>query len=344
MSTAATVPLLAAARQGDQQAFRQLTEPHRAGLHLHCYRMRGSFHEAEDLVQETLLRAWRRLATFTGTGPFRSWLFRVATNACLDALERKPRRLLPDGYGPSADAEEPVLQPPAEDIWLEPYPDRFLASADADPDARYLVHESISLAFVAAIQWLPARQRAALILHDVLSWSAAEIGTTLSVTPFAVYSLLQRARSTLRKRRPLGEGRAASPIQPLDQSQRVLLDRYVRTWEAADIAGLVALLRDEAVLTMPPVPSWYSGRAAIARFLAKAFHQMGKGPFRLARTGANGQPAFGLYEWDPHSGDYRPSTLQVLRIEDALIAEITGFVDPRLFSLFGLPSRLEAPA
>jgi len=339
--------LLAAARAGDGDAFGRLAETQRGALQLHCYRFLGSLTDAEDLVQETLLRAWRRLDRFEGRSSFRHWLYRIATNACLDARDARSRRVLPNDLGPASDPIAPRRAPPAEVAWLEPYPDALLELAldpEPGPEARYDRRESIELAFAAALQHLPPRQRATLLLRDVLSWSATETASLLGASVPAVNSALQRARATLSQRLPAGRHPSG---QDLSLAERELLARYVRAWEAGDVSALVSVLREDALLTMPPVLEWYSGRAAIGSFVAREWPLLG--PFRLLPTRANGQPAFGLYGSRPGGGSSRrPLAVQVLRVEVGLIAEIVGFVEASafgyrgvdLFPRFGLPPDL----
>lgn len=345
--------LLEAARRGDHQAFGCLAEPHRRRLMLHCYRLLGSLHEAEDLVQESLLRAWRRLGAFEGRASFRSWLYTIATNACLDALDGRARRVLVPTGGPAAGPPmggAPGAQlVPAEGIaWLEPYPDTLLSvpeDAGLGPAARYEAREGVELAFIAAIQYLAPRQRAVLLLRDVLGWTAAEVAALLETTVPAVNSALQRARTTLRRRFPPGAPpghREEYHPQHLDGRGRVLLERYVRAWEAADLVALVTLLRADATLVMPPVAEWYQGRAAIGAFLAWVFRHSGLGPFRLVPTGANRQPAFALYGRDAGRPGYRGLAVQVLTLEGDSVTGIVGFVSPALLSRFGLPATLPA--
>jgi RNA polymerase sigma-70 factor (ECF subfamily) len=335
--------LLAAARAGDRDAFGRLTEPARRGLHLHCYRFLGSLEDAEDLVQDTLLRAWRRLDRFEGRSSFQHWLYRIATNACLDARDSRSRRVLPNDLGTAPNPTGPPGEPPSDVAWLQPYPDSLLELAvdpEPGPEARYDRRESVELAFVAALQHLPARQRATLLLRDVLGWSAAETASLLGTTAVAVNSALQRARATLDARVPARQD--PSP-RGLSEADRALLARYVLAWESGDLGALVSLLREDALLVMPPVPEWYRGREGIRDFLAVQWPAMG--PFRLLPTGANCQPAFGLYGSGIDRSACRPLTLQVLRLEDGLIAEIAGFIEPSafgypgadLFGRFGLP-------
>ncbi len=332
-------PRLAAARRGDRSAFDGLAEPYRPELRLHAYRMLGSLHDAEDAVQETLLRAWRSLRTFDERSSFRAWLYRIATNVCLSALSagRSARRVLPDSVAPPSDrlpAGAPVDLP-----WLEPYPDAALEGVPdrgPGPDACYELRESVHLAFVAAIQLLPPRQRAALLLHDVLGWSAAEGARLLETTVASVNSALQRARATLRQKLPAGPGDV--PAAP-EGDRRALLERYIRCWETADVGGFVSLLREDAVLTMPPWRDWYRGRDALGRFLAMANRPGGPGPFRLLSTAANRQPAFAFY--NRGAGDrWRPHSIAVLTLSGGAIAAMTSFVWPELFRWFGLPEVL----
>jgi len=320
--------------------FEQLAEPFRRELKVHCYRMLGSVHEAEDLVQETYLRAWRSFASFDGSGSFRAWLYRIATNACLNALEarRNARRLLPDQMGPS------TVQPPGAPVtdvaWLEPFPDSNLtAIADEarNPEARYSSREAVQLAFVAAIQHLPPRQRAALLLCDVLGWAAAEAATLLGGSTASINSALQRARETLAKRYP--DGRPPVLLRP-DPGQQELIGRYLKAWEGHDLDGFVALLKEDATAVMPPWQEWYAGREAIRSFFAMAWKTCGG--LRLVPTAANGQPAFAVYEyadarWAAHS-------IHVLTLEHDSISALTLFLEPRLFEAFGLPLTLEDDA
>jgi RNA polymerase sigma-70 factor (ECF subfamily) len=323
----------------DRDAFQQLAEPYRRQLQLHCYRMLGSLQEAEDLVQETFLRAWRARDRFEGRTSFRNWLYRIATNACLNVLGARPthRRVLPDAYGPPA-ARFPQGAPPTEVAWLEPYPDAALddiADAAPGPDARYQMRESVHLAFVAAIQQLPPRQRAILLLRDVLGWSAAETAQLLDASVVSVNSALQRARGTLETRFPAGQ---PSRTPATDERQRELLERYVRAWEAADIDGFVAMLREDAVLSMPPWPNWYRGREAIRTFFAWAWRNRTEGGFAMAPIGANCQPAFVIYDRDPHSAALVAHSIVVLTLQDDAIAGLIAFRDRAVLAAFGLPT------
>ena len=335
---------LVSAKRGDREAFQRLAEPYRRELQLHCYRMLGSLHDAEDLVQETFLRAWRGLNGFEERSSFRTWLYRIATNACLNALAARARRVLPEMQGPPFELppEKMLATGTATEIaWLQPYPDAALegiADTAPGPDARYEMREAVQLAFIAAIQHLPPRQRAVLMLRDVLGWSAAESARLLDTSVVSVNSALQRARATLEKQLPAG--RPSAPAAPSDR-QRALLDRYVRTWETADVDGFVALLREDATMSMPPWRQWYLGRKAIRSFFVWALRSEGHGPFRLVPTAANGQPAFAVYA-RRHSPEWRAHAIQLLRLEGESIAAVTNFVAPPLFTAFGFPAALPA--
>jgi RNA polymerase sigma-70 factor (ECF subfamily) len=324
------------------QAFERLAEPFRRELKLHCYRMLGSVHEAEDLVQETYLRAWHGFGSFDGRGSFRAWLYRIATNACLDALasRRQRQRLLPDQRAAAATAMPDGV--PATDLaWLEPYPDRLLdevADGAPDPEARYAARESVQLAFIAVIQQLPPRQRAALLLCDVLGWSAAETATLLGGSTASINSALQRARETLARRYP--DGRPPPAAAP-DPAQEALLGRYLRAWEGLDLDGFAALLKEDATYAMPPTPQWYAGREAIRRFFAWAWKAYGG--FRLVPTAANRQPAFAAYSRAGAGGPWSAHSIHVLALDRDRIAALTLFVKPdgpRLFNAFGFPLTL----
>jgi len=312
--------------------FAELTDPLRPELLALCYRMLGSVHDAEDQVQETLLRAWRGYDQFEGQSSLRTWLYRIATNTCLRALETRSRRPLPTGLGaPSDNPDRPLEAVRTEIPWLEPFPDTLLG---ADPATVVTSRSSMRLALIAALQYLPPRQRAVLILRDVLQWRAAEVAELLGVTPVAVNSLLQRAREGLRDAAPVQD----EISEPADAAQRALLDRYATAFQAADVAGLMLLLRADAVLEMPPYPTWFVGRERIGRFLIA--HVLGEPElYRLLPVSANGQPAFAGYR-RAADGSYRAHMLEVLTCTPAGIARITNFTDPRVFALTGLPQVL----
>jgi RNA polymerase sigma-70 factor (ECF subfamily) len=336
----------------ERESFQHLVEPYRRELRLHCYRMLGSLDDAEDLVQETYLRAWRGFGAFERRASVRSWLYRIATNACLNALARRRvrRRLLaapgvPASEEPPPDSSE-GSEPATETAWLDPYPDSALegvADAAPGPDARYELHESVQLAFVAAIQQLPARQRAVLLLCDVLRWPAAEAAVLLEASPASVNSALQRARATLGRRFP--EGMPASLPAP-GEAEQAVLDRYVTAWERGDLERFVALLREDTVLSMPPLDRWYLGRRTVGQFFewAQAQHEHpGLPPFRFVRTGANRQPAFAVYVPSPDGSEWVPLAIHVLTLREGAIASIVAFLDTRLFAAFTLPAVLPPP-
>ncbi len=342
MTDPAMMNRLAAARAGNPDEFSALAEPHRHELQVHCYRMLGSLQDAEDLVQETLIRAWQRLNTFEGRAPFRAWLYKIATNVCLDALDRRPRRALPPARQRASDPANPPAPPITEPIWLEPIPDELIADTDTSPEARYAARESITLAFLAALQVLPPRQRAVLVLFDVLDWRANEVAQTLGLSVSAVNSALHRARTTLAKHYH-ARGIESIAANSSDARTRELLERYVRAWENADIDALIALLKEDATFPMPPSPSWYQGRAAIRAFIAaNILAGDARGRYRLLPTRANGQPAFGWYQRDESSALFRGFAIQVLTFDGDLIADISTFMNPGLLGRFGLPLELKA--
>jgi RNA polymerase sigma-70 factor (ECF subfamily) len=317
------------ARLGDRDAFEQLAAGYRRELHLHCYRMLGSLHDAEDLVQETFLRAWRAIGRFESRSSVRTWLYRIATNACLNALAERPRRALPSGLGPASDPLDPPREPILDPVWLEPYPDRLLEELD-DPAARYARRETIELAFLAAIQLLSPRQRAVLVLRDVLEWPATEVADLLATSTSAVHSALRRARTTLGDWVP-GERPPATPTA----QERALLGRYVRAFERADVQGLARLLAEDVEMTMPPDPMWFRGRADVLGFLQHRVFAA-RGPIVLERTAANRHPAAALYEAGPDG--QRGLAVHVLTCADGLVIGIAGFVGAELFPAFGLPT------
>jgi len=345
--------LLEAARRGDEDAYADLVAPRRAELHAHCYRMLGSVQDAEDALQEALLRAWRGLPRFQGRSSVRSWLYRIATNACLDALGRRPARMLPLDHGPASDPHDGPGRPLVESVWIEPYPDERLAARldEGAPEARFDMRESVELAFVAALQHLPPRQRAVLILREVLGFSAAEVAEELDTTVASVNSAMQRARASLDERLP-DESQQAVARRLGDAELREIVDRYVAAWEAGDVEAVVGMLAEDVVVTMPPMATWYAGRDAARVFLEEfAFarrwsrdrevFEAGVRDVRLVRTSANGQPALAAYNRDPEDGRLRPYALQVLTLRGGLIAQVDGFVTPRHFPAFGLPDVLE---
>lgn len=328
--------LITAAQQGDQDAYGELVAAYRSELQAHCYRILGSAADAEDALQEALLRAWRGIRGFQRRSSLRAWLYTITTNACLKSIEHRPRRVLPVDYGPAAD---PHSIPPAaagEAAWIEPYPDPRAVAADpaASPEARYDQRESVELAFIAALQHLTPGQRAALILHDVLGYPAGEIAGMLDTTPASVYSSLQRAHATVRGRLPAPSQQAT--LRRLgDAGLRDLAGRYADAWHRGDVDAIVAMLTGDAILAMPPVPSWFGGAPAVRTFLA-AWPLAQPGQSCLIETRANGQLAFGHYRLDEATGMYVAHSLHVLTLRGGQVAGITAFVVPGSFPAFGL--------
>jgi RNA polymerase sigma-70 factor (ECF subfamily) len=317
--------------------FARLTDPLRPELLAYCYRMLGSVHDAEDQVQETLVRAWRSYGKFQGRSSLRTWLYRIATNTCLRALENRSRRPLPAGLGgPSSDPDGPLDAVRPEVPWLEPFPDALLGAESADPATIVTARHGMRLALIAALQYLPGRQRAVLILRDVLMWRAAEVAELLGLSTPAVNSLLQRARAGLRDAAPVPD----EIREPADAGQRALLDQYAGALENADLTALMRLLRADAVVEMPPVPTWFAGHVQISRFLA-AHVLRGPGELRTVPAAANGQPALAAY-LRGHDGVYRAHAVQVLTCTGTGISRIVSFIEPRLFATFGLPQELSA--
>ena len=327
---------LARARAGDEKAFRELTEPHRRELQVHCYRILGSVHDAEDMVQETLLAAWRSLEGFEGRASVRSWLYRIATNRCLNLLRARSRR--PREVPPMSDAPEPTRR--TEPVWVEPYPDVLLEESpdhSAGPAARYEAKESIELSLIVALQHLPPRQRATLVLADVLGFRTAEVAELLDTGEGAVKGALQRARAALRKRLPAAD-RERAP-RPNSAGERRLVARFADAVQSGDVGEIVSLLTDDALLTMPPQPLEYQGHDAISAFLLQRADLRGV-PLRVVPTRANTQPAFGCYLPDARGAIARPYGLIVLTLEGEAVAAITWFADTAVFAHFGLPRTL----
>jgi RNA polymerase sigma-70 factor (TIGR02960 family) len=328
---------LARARAGDEEAFRELTEPHRRELQVHCYRIIGSVQDAEDLVQETLLAAWRALETFEGRASLRSWLYRIATNRCLDALRARSRR--PREVHAMQDERTPEPTGQFEPVWLEPYPDVLLEDLPdlaPGPAARYESRESIELSFIVALQHLPPRQRAVLVLRDVLGFSTAEVAGMLNTGEGSVKGALQRARASLRARLPDAD-REQAP-RPNSASERQLVGRFADAFQIGDVDELVSLLTEDALLTMPPLPLAYQGHKAIAAFLGYRVPLRGA-PMHTVPTRANTQPALGCYLQDAHAAIARPFGLIVLTLEGDRISAMTRF-DHSVFPYFGLPRSL----
>jgi RNA polymerase sigma-70 factor (ECF subfamily) len=319
MSAIADTQLLSAARRGDEDAYRRLVEPRRAELHAHCYRMLGSVHDAEDALQDALLRAWRGIERFEGRSSLRAWLYRIATNTCLDVAGRN-KRVLPIDFGPGAEPHDSPGEPVVESVWVEPYPDAELA---------YEQRESVELAFVAALQHLPARQRAALILFEVLGFSAAEVAETLDTTVASVNSALQRARKTVDERMP--EQSQQETLRALgDDRARELVERYMAALEAGDVDAVVSLLTEDATWSMPPCPMWFRGTETVSAFLTD--YPLNE-RWRHIPTQANGQLAVGCYMWDGER--FAAAVLDVLTLRGDRVADVTAFLAPWVFSRFG---------
>jgi RNA polymerase sigma-70 factor, ECF subfamily len=354
---------LEAARTGDEAAFAQLVQPFRGELQAHCYRMLGSVFDAEDALQETLLRAWRALGRFEGRSSLRSWLYTIATNTCLNHLERRKKRVLPVDFGPPTDPHAGPGEPVVESVWVEPYPDEPLAVPDglAGPEARYEQREAVELAFIVALQHLPATQRAVLILREVLGFSAAEAAATLDTSVASVNSALQRARKAVEEKLP--ERSQQETLRDLgDDELSALVDRYVAAWEACDVDTVVSMLAEDATFAMPPLASWFAGDQ-IGPFLA-GFPLSGAWRWRTRRTTANGQVAIAFYAWDDDASAYLPFALNVLTFRGRQISDVVAFVARSIepsereayhrwvdqpadaerlegtFGLFGLPERL----
>jgi RNA polymerase sigma-70 factor, ECF subfamily len=356
--------LLERAQQGDEGAYGRIVELHRGELHAHCYRMLGSVHDAEDAYQEAMLRAWRGLSRFDGRGSLRGWLYKICTNTCLDIIGKRPKRVLPVDYGPPTDPHTGPGAPIVESIWIEPYPDTELGAEDAkaSPDARYDLRESVELAFVAALQHLPPNQRAALIMREVLGFSAKEAADILDTSTASINSALQRARKTIDDRLP-DQTQQETMRELGDEKIREVVESYVDAWERDDVEAVVSLLTEDAAFAMPPLGSWFRGHEALRIFL-EGWPLSGAWKWRHIKTRANGQPALGYYAWDEDERAYLPFGLNVLTFEGDRICDVTAFVvrsieptedeayhrwpdqptDParfaRTFANFGLPERL----
>jgi RNA polymerase sigma-70 factor (ECF subfamily) len=364
-ATAEAQGLLEAAQGGDEAAFGRLVDLHRGELNAHCYRMLGSVHDAEDALQDAMLRAWRGLPKFEGRSSVRSWLYRIATNTCLDVIQRRPKRVLPVDYGPAADPhDEGVGGPLVESVWIEPYPDETLGVEDgyASPEARYEQREAVELAFIAALQLLPPNQRAALVLREVLGFSAKETAGILDTTTASVNSALQRARETVEKRVP--EKSQQETMRSLgDDGVRAVVGAYVDAWDRGDIDDVVAMLSEDACFSMPPLQSWFRGEDL--RGFLEVGPLSGEWRWKNVLVQANGQPALAFYAWNEGARGYLAFALNVLTIRDGKISDVTAFInrstqstdpesyrrfpeepiDRRVFEAtfgnFGLPERLE---
>jgi RNA polymerase sigma-70 factor (ECF subfamily) len=355
--------LLEAARRGDETAFAGLLKPYERELHAHCYRMLGSVYDADDALQDAELRAWKALKRFEGRSSLRSWLYTIATNTCLTQIQRRPKRVLPIDYGPSTDPFTGPGQPITETVWLEPYPDTDLEDGLAGPDARYEQRESVELAFIAALQNLPATQRAVLILREVLGFSAKEVAEALDTTVASVNSALQRARASVEER--VGDESQQQTLRTLGDAEiEETVKAYVDAWERNDVEAVVALLTEDAAISMPPLASWFGPRDEFAEFLRQ--HPMtGQIRWKMIITTANGQPAFGAYAWDPAENAYMAFALNVLTFREGKISDVVAFAVKALdepeddgfhrwdktgtdatrlrntFQRFGLPDRIE---
>jgi len=319
--------------------FARLTDPFRPELLAHCYRMLGSVHDAEDQVQETMIRAWRSYPGFEGRASVRTWLYRIATNACLRALETSGRRPLPSGLGgPGQYPDAPLAAARPEVAWLQPVPDALVGAGSADPAEIAAARQGTRLALIAALQYLPARQRAVLILRDVLRWRAAEVAELLGTTTVAVNRMLQRARARLGQAAPDQD----QIHEPADPAGRALLDRFAAAFQNADVTAVVQLLREDAVFEMPPEVTWFTGRELIGRFL-RAQVLTGPGRFQMTPVAANGQPALAAY-LRGRDGGYRAHSICVLTTAASRVTRVTSFNDPGLFATFGLPHAVPAAA
>lgn len=320
----------------DQTTFGDLIEPHRRELQVHCYRMLGGVQDAEDAVQEAFLKAWLRRETYEQRATLRAWLYKIATNTCLDHLRRQPRRYVPFTREAASSADDPIPASVYEPIWLEPYPDSYLDPGD-DPEAKHAARETIRMAFIALLHRLPPRQRAVVILQDVVGWKAQEIADALDTTVLAVKSALHRARTTL----------AAAPETHEDLSlsdmKQHQIETYMRVWEDADIPGLITLLTDDATFSMPPIPSWYQGRESIRTLVGKTiFAGNATGRWRMRRARANRQVAFGLYRVSDQPDLYSGYGIQLVSMRDNLVSDVITFRNPGLLRHFGLPEALSA--
>jgi RNA polymerase sigma-70 factor (ECF subfamily) len=336
--------LLRAAQAGDEGAFERLIAPYRGGLQAHAYRMLGSLHDAEDAMQEALLRAWRGIGSFERRSSLRSWLYTVTTNASLRLIERRPKRVLPIEYGPPADPHEPTGKPLLESVWVEPFPDDPLVASEAtrSPEARYEQRESIELAFTAALQHLPGLQRAALILTDVLGFSPGEVAKTLDKSPASIYSALQRARKATEERLP-DRSQQKTRESLGDDRLKKIVDEFMEAWEGADVERIRSMLTDDCALVMPPWAEWFDGRDAVIDFLPRGPLRAGL-RWKLVPTQANGQPALAAY-WADDDGTLHAAEIIVLTLSGAgEVSEITFFRSPEHFPRFDLPLTIDSEA
>jgi RNA polymerase sigma-70 factor (ECF subfamily) len=359
--------LIEAAKAGDEAAFGELMSDNRTGLQAHCYRMLGSTHDAEDALQEAMLRAWRAIGRFEGRSSLRSWLYKIATNTCLDIIGRRPKRVLPPGHVGASGPDDVPGRPEVESVWIEPFPDETLALEDglAGPEARYEQREAVELAFIAALQHLAPNQRAVLILREVLGFSANEVSESLDTSVASVNSALQRARATVEQRLP--ERTQQETLRTLgDQRVREIVEGYMDAMERCDVDAVLSMLTEDAAWSMPPMATWWSGRSDLEAWLGR-WPLSGEWKWAHVASRANGQPAVGSYTWDEESGAYLPFALDVLTLRDDKISEVTSFItrsmetddeealegrwpeqemDERalsgVFERFGLPDRISA--
>ncbi len=334
----ATTFYLTEVRQGKPEQFSNLIEPYRNEIQVHCYQMLGSLQDAEDHVQESFLRAWKHLQTFEERASFRAWLYKIATNVCLDTLRGRKRRTLPHRSLSASDPQTPFSPPNPDPTWLDPLPDSYLNHVTDSAEAHYTMRDSIRLAFMIALQNLPPRQRAVLILRDVLDWRAKEVSDHLSMSVSAVTSALHRARKTLAQQYLL---KKQDSLIHLSHENKTLLDQYLFAWETADISGLTYLLKQDATFSMPPSTSWYQGRDDIASFLSQViFAQPNQNQWRLVPIEANSQAAFALYQ--NQSNTYNFFAIQVLTVANGHITDVVNFINPDLSNWFDLPGQLVA--
>jgi len=337
-ATTQELELVDAARGGDEGAFRDIAERHRGELLAHCYRMLGSAQDAEDALQEALVRVWRGLPAFAGRSSLRTWFYRIATNVCLDALAQRPRRILPIDHGPPSESGDPG-PPLVESVWVEPYPDETfdLPQGYATPEARYEQQEAVELAFIVALQHLPATQRAVLVLREVLGFSAREVAEVLETTVASANSALQRARKTVDERLP--EQSQQETLRSLgDERLRAAVEAYVEAWRNGDVEALRALLAEDAVFSMPPWAAWWRGADTIAGFAKEAVEICAES--RALPTRANGQVALAYYHLDGETGRFLPAALDLLTFDGSHIKDITAFVTPEIFPRFALPAEV----
>jgi RNA polymerase sigma-70 factor, ECF subfamily len=332
--------LLAAAQAGDEDAYAALVTTHRPALHAHCYRMLGSVQDAEDALQEALLRAWRGLPRFQGRSSLKTWLYTIATNACLKAIERRPAKVMPVDFGPAGDPHRDLDEPLVESVWLEAYPDGRLMAGVTEPGARYEQRESVEVAFVAALQHLPARQRAVLILREVLGFTGAEVADALDMSPAAVYSALQRAHRTVDEKLP-AQSQQSAVASIGDERLRTLVTEYVDAWERADVDAIVDLLTEDATIAMPPFRTWFAGREAVRTFLRKT--PLRGQNWRVLPSHANGQVGLATYRVAEETGIYHWHSMEVLTLRGDRIAEIIAFIDPESYVTFGMPPTIDGP-